>query len=136
MGAGAIIPILRLRQNFFSCSHGIVSVDLRGHGSSDVPNESTACALWRRSPAELRVNDDRAIRRRASRVRRPTRARATRDSSYAPKADSSLPSRSRSSSGRSRSTRSQDNRNSHREQMQPRASSLARRPRPDRQLNL
>jgi len=96
-------------------------------------------ALWRRTPstvAELRVNDDRAIRRRASRVRRPTRARATRHNSYAPKADSSLPSRSRSSSGSSRSTRSQDNRNSPREQMQPRASSLECRPRPDRQVNL
>ena len=96
-------------------------------------------ALWRRTPgtvAELRVNDDRAIRRRASRVRRPTRARATRHNSDAPKADRSLPSRSRSSSGSSRSTRSQDNRNSPREQRQPRASSLECRPRPDRQVNL
>jgi hypothetical protein len=83
--------------------------------------------------AELQVNDDRAIRRRASRVRRPTRARATRHNSDAPKADRSLPSRSRSSSG---SSRSQDNRNSPREQMQPRASSLECRPRPDRQVNL
>ena len=91
-------------------------------------------ALWRRTPgtvAELRVNDDRAIRRRASRVRRPTR-----HNSDAPKADRSLPSRSRSSWGSSRSTRSQDNRNSPREQMQPRASSLKCRPRPDRQVNL
>jgi len=57
-------------------------------------------ALWRRMPgtvAELQVNHDRAIRRRASRVRRPTRARATRHNSDAPKADRSLPSRSRSS---------------------------------------
>ena len=96
-------------------------------------------ALWRRTPgtvADLRVNDVRAIRRRASRVRRPTRARATRHNNDAPKADRSLPSRSRSSSGSSRSTRSQDNRNSPREQMQPRASSLKFRPRPDRQVNL
>ena len=96
------------------------------------PNKSTA--LWRTTPrtvAELRVNDDRAIRRRASRVRRPTRGRATRHNS---EADSSLPSRSRSSSG---SSRSQDNRNSRtREQMQPRASSLEGRSRPDRQVNL
>ena len=95
------------------------------------------CGEGRRATAaELRVNDDRAIRRRASRVRRPTRTRATRHNSDAPKADSSLPSRSRSSSGSSRSTRSQDNRNSPREQMQPRASSLECRPRPDRQVNL
>ena len=93
------------------------------------------CGEGRRATAaELRVNDDRAIRRRASRVRRPTRARATRHNSDAPKADRSLPSRS--SSGSSRSTRSQDNRNSPREQMQLRASSLEWRPRTDRQMNL
>jgi hypothetical protein len=64
--------------------------------------------------AELRVNDDHAIRRRASRVRRPTPARATHHNSDDPKADRSLPSRS--SSGSSRSTRSQDNHSSPREQ--------------------
>ena len=131
-------PTTRNRLKNNSSKIGLIKAENARCIEPSLPNKSTACALWRRTPgtaAELRVNDDRAIRRRASRLRRPTRARATRHNSDAPKADRSLPSRSRSSSGSSRSTRSQD-RNSPREQMQPRASSLECRPRPDRQVNL
>jgi pimeloyl-ACP methyl ester carboxylesterase len=31
---------------FFSCSHGIVSVDLHGHGSSDVPHQNYRTAVF------------------------------------------------------------------------------------------